>query len=98
MVDSATLAMIGEAGKEVVLPLENNTGALDLIANRLVSRMNFGGIAGGLAFAGASNSGITRNDLENIGPFNFNISIGGQHLRNVTVDTLRQLKRQGIAI
>lgn len=98
MVDSATLAMIGEAGKEVVLPLENNTGALDLIANRLVSRMNFGGIAGGLAFAGAGNSGITRNDLENIGPFNFNISIGGQHLRNVTVDTLRQLKRQGIAI
>lgn len=96
IVDSATLAMIGEAGKEAVIPLENNTGGLDLLASKLHSRMSNGGIVS--SFSNNSNSGVTRNDLENIGPFNFNISIGGQHLRNVTVDTLRQLKRQGITI
>ena len=96
IVDSATLAMIGEAGKEAVIPLENNTGGLDLLASKLHSRMSNSGIVS--SFSNNSNSGVTRNDLENIGPFNFNISIGGQHLRNVTVDTLRQLKRQGITI
>lgn len=35
IVNHATLAMIGEAGKEVVMPLENNTGWLDQIAARV---------------------------------------------------------------
>lgn len=36
----STLANIGERGKEAVLPLENNTGWMDSLADRLASRMN----------------------------------------------------------
>jgi len=35
LVDSATLAMIGEAGKEAVLPLEDNTGWMDILAEKI---------------------------------------------------------------
>lgn len=35
IVDSPTTALIGEAGKEVVLPLENNTGWMDDLASRI---------------------------------------------------------------
>lgn len=35
VVDRATIAMIGEAGKEAVLPLENNTGWIDKLAARI---------------------------------------------------------------
>lgn len=35
----ATLAEIGEAGREAVLPLENNTGWMDEMAGKLASRM-----------------------------------------------------------
>lgn len=38
IVDSATLAMIGERGKEAVIPLENNTGWMDILADRLAER------------------------------------------------------------
>jgi phage-related protein len=34
----ATVAMIGERGKEAVLPLENNTGWMDALADRIASR------------------------------------------------------------
>lgn len=39
VLDSPTLAMVGEAGKEAVVPLENNTGGLDLLASKLLERM-----------------------------------------------------------
>jgi phage-related protein len=38
VVDSATVAMIGEAGKEAVLPLENNTEWMDKLADRIAAR------------------------------------------------------------
>lgn len=38
VVDTATIAMIGEAGKEAVVPLENNTGWMDALADRLAAR------------------------------------------------------------
>lgn len=34
-----TYAQIGEAGKEAVLPLENNTGWMDMLADKLASRI-----------------------------------------------------------
>lgn len=43
IVDRPTVAMIGEAGKEAVVPLENNTGWLDKIASKfavMVSEMD----------------------------------------------------------
>lgn len=39
IVDSATIAMIGEQGKEAVVPLENNTEWMDKLADRLAARM-----------------------------------------------------------
>lgn len=39
VVNSPTLAMVGEAGKEAVVPLENNTEWLDKLANKLASKM-----------------------------------------------------------
>ena len=86
--------MIGEAGKEVVLPLENNTGALDLIANRLVSRMNFGNSNFIQGFS--NNSGQSKGDT-----YTGNIVInldGNTVFRSKIIDILRQLKRQGITI
>ena len=38
LVDGATLAMIGERGREAVLPLENNTGWMDMLADRIAAR------------------------------------------------------------
>ena len=38
VVDTATIAMIGEAGKEAVIPLENNTEWMDKLADRLAER------------------------------------------------------------
>lgn len=38
VVDKATLAMIGEAGKEVVMPLENNTAWIDKLADKLSAK------------------------------------------------------------
>ena len=42
VVDGATLAMIGEQGKEAVVPLENNLGWLDKLATMLADRMGGG--------------------------------------------------------
>lgn len=39
VVDSATLAIIGEAGKEAVVPLENNTGWMSKMASMLAEKM-----------------------------------------------------------
>lgn len=39
VVDQPTLAMIGEAGKEAVMPLENNTGWIDKLADKLSGKM-----------------------------------------------------------
>lgn len=38
IVDRATLAMIGEAGKEVVMPLENNTAWIDTLADKISAK------------------------------------------------------------
>ena len=39
IVDSATIAMVGEQGKEAVVPLENNTEWMDKLADRLAARI-----------------------------------------------------------
>ena len=43
VVDSATMAIIGESGKEAVMPLENNTGWITNLAGQLVERGGAGG-------------------------------------------------------
>lgn len=39
IVDGATMAVIGEAGKEAVMPLENNTGWITDLAGKVAARM-----------------------------------------------------------
>lgn len=43
IVDSPTYAMIGEAGKEAVMPLERNTGWIDTLADKLASKVGNSG-------------------------------------------------------
>lgn len=50
VVDKPTLAMVGEAGKEAVMPLENNTAWIDKLADKLSGKM------------GASNVNYTINN------------------------------------
>ena len=38
VIDKPTIAMVGEAGKEVVMPLERNTGWIDQLAEKLNSK------------------------------------------------------------
>lgn len=42
IVDRATTAVIGEAGREAVLPLENNTGWMDTLAEKVASLVKAG--------------------------------------------------------
>jgi phage-related protein len=42
VVDSPTVAMIGEAGKEAVVPLENNTGWIDKLADKIGDKIGGG--------------------------------------------------------
>lgn len=39
IVDKPTLAVVGEAGKEAVMPLENNTGWIELLASKLADKV-----------------------------------------------------------
>lgn len=43
IVNSPTLSMVGEAGREAVIPLENNTGWIDTLAGDIISRGGLGG-------------------------------------------------------
>lgn len=45
VISQPTLAMVGEAGKEAVMPLENNTGWIDTLASRINGSMNNQGTA-----------------------------------------------------
>lgn len=40
IIDEPTLAVVGEAGKEAVMPLENNTGWINQLANKLSENTN----------------------------------------------------------
>lgn len=42
IVRQSTIANIGEAGKEAVIPLENNTGWMDTFANKIAGQINNG--------------------------------------------------------
>lgn len=39
IIDRPTIAMVGEAGKEAVMPLENNTGWIDILADKLANKI-----------------------------------------------------------
>lgn len=65
VVNSATLAMIGENGKEAVMPLENNTGWINELAGKISAIMRrdmLGGLQSGVpAFAMAGGATTVNN-------------------------------------
>lgn len=80
IVDSPTLAMVGEAGKEAVVPLENNTQGLELLANKLISMM------------GNNNNNNSMNS-SNDNPINIYIQVKDTTLGKVTIDSINKLNR-----
>lgn len=62
VVDKPTLALVGEAGKEAVVPLENNTGWIAQLAEKLKEIMDKDiSVAGGMAYAGAGGGRVINN-------------------------------------
>lgn len=64
IVDAATLAQIGENGREAVIPLERNTGWMKGLAKQLVSEMRTGNnsITGGISGGGGVVNNFTQNN------------------------------------
>ena len=79
IIDSPTLAMVGEAGKEAVVPLENNTQGLDLLASKLMERL------------GGNNS----TSDNNFGNGDMILQIDGSVIGKVALKQLRKMQRQG---
>lgn len=78
IVDSPTLAMVGEAGREAVMPLENNTGWISDLANKVAERL-------------PSQSSTNNNNDQ---PINFTIQIGQTTLGKIVIDSINKVQRQ----
>lgn len=78
IIDSPTLAMVGEQGREAVVPLENNTGGLDLLAEKLLSRMP----------QNNSNNGFGDNQ-----PTNIIIKVKDTTIAKVVIDSINKANR-----
>ncbi|MBS5885156.1 hypothetical protein [Clostridium sp.] len=79
IIDSPTLAMVGEAGKEAVVPLENNRGGLRELASILLTEM------------GQGNS----NSNDSFGDGDLILQIDGSVIGKVALKQLRKMQRQG---
>lgn len=79
IIDSPTLAMVGEAGKEAVMPLENNTGWIDDLAGKIAGKIG-----------GNNSSGSTRNDSGDV-IFMLDSDVIGK----IAIEQLRKAQRQG---
>ena len=79
IIDSPTLAMVGEAGKEAVMPLENNTGWITDLAAKVADRMPRSG--------GSGNDNSISGDLI--------LQIDGSVIGRVALKQLRKMQRQG---
>lgn len=78
IIDNPTLAMVGEAGKEAVVPLENNTQGLDLLADKLLERL------GGLN---------TPNRESSQQPLQINLIYQGTKLAEMLIKDINKLNR-----
>ena len=85
VVTRPTVAEIGENGAEVVMPLENNTKWIDLLANKITAAMDTSA-AGGHTYSREVNN--------NLGGVNFNI----ENFVNNTEKDLQQLVEEGMEI
>lgn len=79
IIDSPTIAMVGEAGKEAVMPLENNTGWITDLASKVADRMP--------RYGGSSNDNSMSGDLI--------LQIDGSIIGKVALNQLKKMQRQG---
>ena len=83
VVDRATLGVFGEAGKEALVPLENNTewmGTLKgIVDSALVQAMQF--------------SSVSTNDSSDK-PINITIQVGTTTLGKIVIDSINKVQRQ----
>lgn len=80
IIDSPTLAMVGEAGKEAVVPLENNTGWISDLATKIA------------ALIGTNNNVV--NTEQQGGDIIF--MIDGSVIGKVALNQLRKMQKQGV--
>lgn len=78
IVDAPTIAMVGEAGKEAVMTLENNTGWITDLANKVAERL-------------PSQSSTNNNNDQ---PINFTIQVGQTTLGKIVIDSINKVQRQ----
>ena len=79
IVDNPTIAMVGEAGREAVMPLENNTGWITDLAAKVAERMP--------SSVGSSNDNSSAGDLI--------LQIDGSIIGKVALNQLKKMQRQG---
>lgn len=79
IVDAPTLSLIGEQGREAVMPLENNTGWITDLASKVADRMP--------RSAGSSNDNSISGDLI--------LQIDGSIIGKVALNQLKKMQRQG---
>lgn len=77
IIDNPTLAMVGEAGKEAVVPLENNTQGLDLLAAKLMERLG----------------GTNISDSEKDRAINIILKIGDLEFARVLIDSINKITK-----
>ena len=83
IVNSPTLAMVGEAGKEAVMPLENNTGWIKQLA---------GDIAGQL---GGGNTGTKQeSQVQNDRPIEVTLQLNETKLGKAVIKSINSLQKQ----
>ncbi|WP_052447239.1 hypothetical protein [Clostridium polynesiense] len=81
IIDQPTLAMVGERGKEAVMPLENNTGWITELASQIAALLGGG--------QGSGNSNAADRAIEII------IQLGnGSELARFLIDSINKLQRQ----
>lgn len=79
IIDSPTIAMVGEAGREAVMPLENNTGWISDLAAKVADRM--------------PRTGVNSNDNSLSG--DLILQIDGSIIGKVALNQLKKMQRQG---
>lgn len=77
IIDNPTLAMVGEAGKEAVVPLENNTQGLDLLAAKLMERLG----------------GTNISDRDKDRAINIILKIGDLEFARVLIDSINKITK-----
>lgn len=81
IIDSPTLGVVGEAGKEAIMPLENNTGWISDLAQKVADKMPQGNY---------NNSNNSSSDK----PVTVILKVGHTELGRVVIDSLNEIGRQ----